>query len=196
MHMRRLRILGIRRSGDLVIARDLVIRNSKQSKGTNFIGLIVLETLSWRAGMNRLASSFCTMVLFAVPLASAQKGDDCYTRVKSQFELNQCAGQKDDAADRELNKTYREILTKYSDQPEFLQRMREAQRIWLQLRDAELKMKYPLDRDMYGSVQPMCEASYREELTKERTKQLKKWLTGIAEGDVCSGSVKRPEQLK
>jgi uncharacterized protein YecT (DUF1311 family) len=136
------------------------------------------------------------MVLFAVPLTGAQKVDDCYAHANSQLDMNQCAGQQEAAADRELNKTYREILTKYSDQPEFLQRMREAQRIWFQLRDAELKMKYPLGRDMYGSVQPMCEASYREELTKERTKQLKKWLTGIAEGDVCSGSVKRPEQLK
>lgn len=36
----------------------------------------------------------------------------------------------------------------------------------------------------------MCRVSYLLELTEERTKKLKIWLTGIPEGDICSGSVK------
>jgi lysozyme inhibitor LprI len=54
---------------------------------------------------------------------------------------------------------YQQIIKKYSDQPEFLKKMREARRIWLQLRNVELRMMYPLNRDAYGTVQPMCEAS-------------------------------------
>ncbi len=146
--------------------------------------------------MNRITALLCAVVLLTIPLTSAQKSDDCYARANAQSEMNQCAGQEEAAADLELNKTYQEIIKKYSDQPEFVEQMRKAQRIWLQLRDAELKMKYPLNRNMYGSIQPVCEAGYRTELIKERTKHLKKWLTGIEEGDACSGSVKRPEELK
>jgi hypothetical protein len=54
-----------------------------------------------------------------------------------------------------------------------------------------MKIKYPDREDgYYGSVQPMCWCMYVTYLTQERTKKLKVWLTGIEEGDVCSGSVK------
>ena len=41
----------------------------------------------------------------------------------------------------------------------------------------------------YGSIQPTCWSNYLQELTEERTKRLKIWLTGIEEGNMCSGSV-------
>jgi hypothetical protein len=52
-------------------------------------------------------------------------------------------------------------------------------------------MKYP-DRapGYYGSIQPVCFYNYLEELTKKRDQDLRIWLTGIEEGDTCSGSVK------
>jgi hypothetical protein len=36
----------------------------------------------------------------------------------------------------------------------------------------------------------MCHALYKAELTQARTRELKVWLDGIEEGDVCAGSVK------
>jgi hypothetical protein len=50
--------------------------------------------------------------------------------------------------------------------------------------------KFP-DREpgYYGSIQPTCWSNYLQELTEERTKRLKVWLTGIEEGNMCSGSV-------
>lgn len=104
-------------------------------------------------------------------------------------------------ADRVLNETYQKILKKYSDQPIFVERLREAQRAWLKFRDAQLGMRFPVaakqnPKDEYGSVYPDCYAEYKAELTQQRTKQLSLWLTGIEEGDVCSGSVKKPEELK
>jgi hypothetical protein len=42
----------------------------------------------------------------------------------------------------------------------------------------------------YGSVYPMCAANLLSELTEARIKQLRVWLVGSEEGDVCSGSVR------
>jgi hypothetical protein len=54
-----------------------------------------------------------------------------------------------------------------------------------------MKAKYPHREDgYYGSVQPMCWYMYITDLTDDRTKKLKAWLTRIEEGDVCAGSVK------
>ena len=92
-------------------------------------------------------------------------------------------------ADQELNKVYKQILKDYAGQPLFIAKLKVAQRLWVQLRDAELGLKFPKTGN-YGSVQPMCEEDYLAHLTRERIKFLRVWLTGIQEGDVCSGSVR------
>ena len=55
----------------------------------------------------------------------------------------------------------------------------------------KMKAKYP-DREegYYGSVQPMCWFTYMNDLTEERIKKLKVWLSGIKDGNVCAGTVK------
>ena len=110
---------------------------------------------------------------------------------QTQVEMNQNANTGFQKADKELNVVYQSILKSYKSDTEFVKNLKISQRIWVQLRDAEMKTKYP-DREngYYGSVQPMCWSIYMEDLTEERTKKLKVWLTGIEEGDVCSGSVK------
>ena len=45
----------------------------------------------------------------------------------------------------------------------------------------------------YGSVFPMCWSMALTSLTNERIEKLKIWLTGIEEGDMCSGSIKIKE---
>ena len=92
-------------------------------------------------------------------------------------------------ADAELNVVYQKILKSYSRETIFIKKFRNAQRIWIQLRDAELAAKYP-NRGTYGSVAPMCESIYLETLTKDRIKFLNIWITGIQEGEVCLGSVR------
>lgn len=92
-------------------------------------------------------------------------------------------------ADAELNVVYQKILKSYSRETIFIKKFRNAQRLWIQLRDAELAAKYP-NRGTYGSVAPMCESIYRETLTKDRIKFLNIRITGIQEGEVCLGSVR------
>jgi uncharacterized protein YecT (DUF1311 family) len=111
---------------------------------------------------------------------------------QSQAQMNQEADATYRKADQELNRTYQQILKEYRTQTVFLQSLKAAQQRWLQFRDAEMKARYPAANSQleYGSFFPVCYSNGMEELTKARTKQLRLWLTGIPEGDMCNGSVK------
>ena len=111
---------------------------------------------------------------------------------QTQTEMNTDLQESYNSTDEELNAVYQAIIREYKNDTIFLKALRFSQRNWIKFRDSELKMKYPERkiRGYYGSVYPMCEASYLDELTKDRIKTLKVWLDGIEEGDVCSGSVK------
>jgi len=111
------------------------------------------------------------------------------TYAQSQTAMNSKAGSGYQSADKELNVVYQNILKQYARKPVFVKKLKTAQRLWVQLRDAELAARYP-DKGTYGSAGPMCESIYLEKLTRERIKFLQVWLTGIPEGDVCNGSVK------
>ncbi len=103
--------------------------------------------------------------------------------------MNKEAGDKYNNADSTLNVVYQKILNEYSNDTAFISNLKLSQRLWIQFRDAQLKMKYPVSYS-YGSVQPMCVSFYLTDLTDERIKTLQTWLDGIEEGDVCTGSVK------
>jgi len=111
---------------------------------------------------------------------------------QSQAALNQQADTAYRKADQELNRVYQQIFKEYRTQPAFLQSLKTAQQRWLQFRDAEMKARYPAANTQveYGSIFPVCYSSGLEELTKARTKQLRLWLTGLPEGEMCGGSVK------
>jgi uncharacterized protein YecT (DUF1311 family) len=106
-------------------------------------------------------------------------------------EMNQQAHVSYQRADKELNAVYQKIVVNYKNDPAFIASLKAAQRLWIQFRDAELKMKYPQrEQGYYGTVYPMCYSAYKEELTRQRIKTLQQWLEGAEEGDVCAGSVK------
>lgn len=94
-------------------------------------------------------------------------------------------------ADKELNDVYNKILTAYKSDNAFVNNLRASQRTWVTFRDAELNMRYPeREAGYYGSLHALCRATYLEELTKERTVKLLKWLQGREEAHICSGSIK------
>jgi uncharacterized protein YecT (DUF1311 family) len=111
---------------------------------------------------------------------------------QSQGQLNQDADAAYRKADQELNRVYQQIFKEYRTKTVFLQSLKAAQQRWIQFRDAEMKARYPAANAQfeYGSFFPVCYSNGMEELTKARTKQLRLWLTGIPEGDMCNGSVK------
>lgn len=111
------------------------------------------------------------------------------TFAQSQTAMNMKAYSDYKKADAELNGVYQKILKSYFRETNFIKKFRTAQRLWIQLRDAELAAKYP-NSGSYGSVAPMCESIYLETLTRDRIKFLEVWVTGIEEGEVCLGSVR------
>jgi uncharacterized protein YecT (DUF1311 family) len=106
---------------------------------------------------------------------------------QSQSTLNADATKKYQQADKELNAVFAQIVKEYSKKPLFIKKLRAAQRLWIKLRTADLAARFP---DAGGSSTAMCRAFYLENVTRERTKYLRAWVTGIPEGDVCSGSIK------
>jgi uncharacterized protein YecT (DUF1311 family) len=113
---------------------------------------------------------------------------------QTQHELNEAQYKLYETADKELNAAYQKILKEYKEDTVFIMNLKKAQKLWIQFRDAEMKMKYP-DREpgYYGSIQPLCWSIYLTELTKSRTQTLKIWIDGVEEGDACCGSVRTKE---
>jgi len=109
---------------------------------------------------------------------------------QTQIELNNKAKVGYEKSDKELNQVYQKIIQVYKSDTVFLKTMREAQKQWIKFRDAQLKMKYPPYPNADESTLPMCRYYYLEELTNARIKDLKRWIDGVEEGDVCSGSIK------
>jgi len=109
---------------------------------------------------------------------------------QTQSEMNRDADLAFNKADKELNLVYKKILKDYSQDKLFIKNFKNAQRIWIQFRDAEMLAKYPLtNTNEYGSAHPMCWAMYLTELTNERITKLKVWANGNEEGDICNGSL-------
>ncbi len=135
-----------------------------------------------RCDMKNLKQLLLSIVILIATTAAG-------ARAQTQGALTANAGATYQKADKELNRVYQKILKEYASQPLFIKKFKAAQRLWVQLRDAELAARYP-QSGSYGSAGPMCENIYLEDLTKQRTKFLRQWLDGIPEGDVCNGSVK------
>ncbi len=86
---------------------------------------------------------------------------------QTQVEMNHQANVSYQKADKELNAVYQKIVLKYKDDLVFITGLKAAQRLWIQFRDAELKMKYPpLEQGYYGSVYPIPCAT---QLTKKNS---------------------------
>ena len=115
---------------------------------------------------------------------------------QTEQSMNERAARKMNKAEEELNLVYQKVVKEYAQDTAFIFKLRISQRIWIQFREAELNMKYPRNPMDYGSVWPMCFASYKEQLTRDRIKTLKQWLDGEEEGDVCNGSVKTVSKKK
>jgi uncharacterized protein YecT (DUF1311 family) len=125
--------------------------------------------------------------IFAILLASTTS-----SRAEKQVQMNQDACAVLAQADEDLNALYRRILAEYASAPQFTEKLQDAQRAWVAFRDAHLEAVYPApDKQAeYGSAYPLCRCLAMTELTQARLEDLKHWLTGVPEGEVCRGSVR------
>lgn len=128
-----------------------------------------------------------TMTSFALTLLCSS-----VPQAPTQAQMNQDACAKYRRADAEMNSAYKQILSSYERDALFIEKLKKAQRAWLLFRDAHLESLYPAQDQLaaYGSANQMCRCIVLADLTSERTGALKRWITGVQEGDVCSGSIK------
>jgi len=119
---------------------------------------------------------FLLPLLLLAPAAMAQ--DVACNPEGSQAEMNRCALDDFDRADSELNAVYAQIVAGMKGNPVALQRLKAAQRLWIQLRDADLAAQFPLAdgedaRIAYGSIYPLEYAGAKAELTRQRSTYLR-----------------------
>jgi len=98
----------------------------------------------------------------------------------SQPELNACATDAFNKADKELNTTWQALLRKEAADKVFIAKLRAAQKAWLAFRDAELEAHFACkdedSRMCWGSMEAMSFMARKKDLTQQRTKMLKDML--------------------
>ncbi len=130
----------------------------------------------------------CALLLGGASSAHADDAPAC-NPAGTQLELNACAGQAFSKADAELNAVYRQVLARHADAPVALARIKAAQRLWVQLRDADLAARYPVGEDedprlLYGSMYPMLHSEAKAALTATRTAFLRSQFLERSEYDL------------
>ena len=62
---------------------------------------------------------------------------------QTQAEMNKTEHDKYLKENKRLNNIYQTILKEYKEDTTFIKNFKASQKIWIQFRDAEIKMKYP-----------------------------------------------------
>jgi uncharacterized protein YecT (DUF1311 family) len=100
---------------------------------------------------------------------------------RTQTDMNQCAGIAFQAADSVLNEVYPRVIAGLN--PSRVPLLREAQRQWVRLRDADCALEAAEFQG--GSMQPMIYALCRADRTRERVAHLR---TPVIRGRARSGA--------
>ena len=145
---------------------------------------VISSTLLLFNRTTHMKNSFVLILLLSLSTATIR------LQAQTQLEVNMESAKAEKEADVELNKVYKQILTDYAEDTLFIKNLKASQRIWINFRDVEVKMKYPeREEGYYGSMYPMCVSDYRVGLIRQRTAKLKEWLQPMEDGDGCEGSV-------
>ena len=143
------------------------------------------------ANRSSLSRTLTVLLFLSSSLSWAQEAKlDCMDST-TQRDLNICADKAARSAQARLNSLLKKIRTANTDDKEFLAALDESQKAWGQYRDAQMKLRFPKkDKQAeYGSVFPMCAAQEGESLTEKRISELRQWVVGDKEGNVCVGSL-------
>ncbi len=120
---------------------------------------------------------FILGALLMLPAAGIMAAD-C-DKAETQMEMNTCAADAYNVADKALNSSYRQVLKRMSgDQKTLLQ---TAQRRWIAYRDADCDFMTSSTRG--GSIHPMLISQCLQNKTEQRTKELQS-LLNCEEGDL------------
>ncbi len=110
------------------------------------------------------------VVLAAAPrMATAQ---DCNPAGETQPEMNACAHQDYEKADKALNEAYAAVVAIHKNDNEAIGLLKSAQRSWIKFRDAECEFETIDSKG--GSIRPLLRSQCLTGLTEARTRQLRK----------------------
>lgn len=115
----------------------------------------------------------------ALLLASSYAlADDC-ANASTQADINACAANQYQAADKKLNQTWQDVLKRA--QPAQRELLKKAQTAWIDLRDADCAFISSATEG--GSIQPMIHSQCLADKTEEREAYLASLLQ-CEEGDL------------
>lgn len=117
---------------------------------------------------------------------------------QSQSELNVIAGEEVKYSLHRMDSIFNKIVHLYSSDQLFLTNLRRSQKYWETYLASQVEAMYPDYRDdRYGSMMPVCSASYKRELVENRIAELSRWLTAREDGDCVSSIMYNdPERSK
>ncbi|MDZ5698544.1 lysozyme inhibitor LprI family protein [Chelativorans sp. M5D2P16] len=119
------------------------------------------------------------IVLAAPAFAFAQ--DKCYDNAESQAAMTECADAAFKKSDKSLNRLYKQIEARLSDDADTKKLLVQAQRDWIKFRDAECS--FQTAGATGGSIMPMLVAQCMDDLTQSRVKDFEVYLN-CEEGDL------------
>lgn len=99
----------------------------------------------------------------------------------SQSDMNTCAGYRFVREELELNRFYRELLSRREERDP--RKLRKAQEAWLRWRDANCE--YEASDLQGGSLQPLITLNCKARVTKERTEWVREMLSCTSVRGAC-----------
>jgi uncharacterized protein YecT (DUF1311 family) len=159
------------------------------------------EDLKWTRDICRTAAAQLTGKIDAKQIEAEPPAvsPDAASEGLSQTEMTLEAVKDYESLEIEHQKIYDEILAIYSEDKEFVDYLRRAQRAWIAFRDAYVRSIWPAiesESRPLGTAERMCIPIELEILTRQRIQQLLRWRKGIEEGDVGAGSRMTPEAVQ
>lgn len=121
---------------------------------------------------------FSPFVLAGLLFCGSALADQC-DNASTQLEMNTCAAQDYQKADRTLNETYKNVMARASESQQTL--LKNAQNAWIKVRDADCA--FISSGVEGGSVKPMIHSQCLADKTRERSAFLES-LMQCEEGDL------------
>ncbi|MBX9692430.1 MAG: DUF1311 domain-containing protein [Cyanobacteria bacterium] len=113
---------------------------------------------------------------------------------QTQSQINLDAERSYKKSDNELNRLYKQLLSKFKRNREISKKLRLSEAQWIDYRDSYVTSVYPHDdHSEYGSVFPMCWSHCMESATVERCADLRSMLKGVK--PVIKGDVSKSASL-
>lgn len=117
------------------------------------------------------------VLLILVPAALRAQPSECMDEARTQLDMNACAADELGLADSVLNAVYAQVVAQIDSVQ--LPHLREAQRAWIRLRDADCELEAAEFEG--GSIRPMIELMCLAGETRRRTAFLRRLLPAEAE---------------